>query len=356
MTAATTPQLFDDAPRLGGVQALEAGPAPRLRARAARVAERLRDTVALTKPRLSGLVLVTTAGGMWLAGTELPWWRWVLTLLGTAGTVGAANAFNCYIERDTDGSMRRTARRPLPARRLGAGYARGFAAVLAAVAFPVLYVGSNALTLGLGALALCAYVLVYTPMKARTHWAMQVGAVSGALPPLMGWTAATGKIQLPGLALFAILFVWQLPHFIAIALFLRDDYRAAGLTNLPLQRGVPTAWRHAVWYLWLLVPLGALPFAVGGAGAGYAAAAIGLGVGFLVVGLLGRRRSADERWARRLFFASLVYLTALFAALGLDGGARRQPVRGWTGGGAPAPVAGDAASAAADRTMDEVTR
>ncbi|MCA3012209.1 MAG: protoheme IX farnesyltransferase, partial [Myxococcaceae bacterium] len=179
----------------------------------------VRDLASLTKPRLSGLVLFTTAGGMWLSGAPLTWWSWLVALLGTAGTVGAANAFNCYLERDSDRFMARTAVRPLPQARLEPVVALGFASALALVSVPVLFVGVNALTGALGLLALTSYVLVYTPMKSRTHWAMVVGAVPGALPPLMGWTAATGRIEGPGLVLFAILFVWQMPHFIAIALF-----------------------------------------------------------------------------------------------------------------------------------------
>jgi protoheme IX farnesyltransferase len=276
-----------------------------------------KDLVSLTKPRLSGLVLFTTAGGMWLSKAPLTWWQWVVALVGTAGTVGAANAFNCYLERDSDRFMARTAVRPLAQARMEPMVALGFAAVLALVSLPVLFVGVNALTGALGLLALASYVLVYTPMKSRTHWAMVVGAVPGALPPLMGWTAATGRIEEPGLVLFAILFVWQLPHFIAIALFRKAEYRAAGLTSLPLEKGDDVARAHAVGYLAVMLPVSALPFVVGVAGWPYLVAALALGLWWGWVGVDGWRRQGDARWARKLFGTSLLYLTGLFAALAL---------------------------------------
>lgn len=276
------------------------------------------DYLALTKPRLSGLVLFTTAGGMWLAGGAAGWASWLLALAGTAGTVGAANSFNCFIERDSDRFMARTARRPLPARRMEPPHALAFAVLLALGSLPLLALGTNLLTGALGLLALLSYALVYTPLKSRTHWAMVVGAVPGALPPLMGWTAVRGRVELPGLALFAILFFWQLPHFIAIALFRKDEYRAAGLTSLPLEKGDGVARLHAVLYLAALLPVSVLPAFAGVAGPLYVVSALALGAGFAAVGVRGWRTGGDARWAHRLFGVSLVYLTGLFAALGLD--------------------------------------
>lgn len=278
----------------------------------------VKDFVSLMKPRLSGLVLFTTAGGMWLSGRALPWWSWVWALLGTAGTVGAANAFNCVLERDSDRFMPRTSVRPLPAGRMEVTPALVFAVVLAAFSLPVLTAGTNLLTGVLGAVALLTYVLVYTPMKSRTHWAMQLGAVPGALPPLMGWTAATGSIDSGGLVLFAILYFWQLPHFIAIALFRKQEYRAAGLTSLPLARGDDVARWHAVVYLAMLLAVSLLPVAVGLSGALYLAAALLLGAVFLGEGVRGVVTKGDAVWARRLFGVSLLYLTGLFIALGVD--------------------------------------
>lgn len=273
------------------------------------------DFVALTKPRLSSLVLFTAAGGMWLAGKPLSWSTWLFALLGTAGTVGAANTINCVLERDSDRFMRRTSTRPLPARRMTVPPALVFATVLALVSLPMLALGVNPLTGVLGLVALVSYAFVYTPLKKRTHWAMQVGAFPGALPPLMGWTAATGHIEVPGLVLFGILFFWQLPHFIAIALFRKDEYRAAGLTSLPLEKGDDVARLHALLYLVALVAVSVLPWVVGVAGPLYLAAAIALGGFLLFVGVRGWLQKGDVVWARQLFGYSLVYLTGLFAAL-----------------------------------------
>ncbi len=275
------------------------------------------DYVALTKPRLSGLVLFTAAGGMWLAGKPLDWKTWLFAMLGTAGTVGSANTINCVLERESDRFMARTANRPLPGQRMESKHALVFALVLGLVSLPMLALGVNWLTGVLGLLALASYAFVYTPMKSRTHFAMHVGAFPGALPPLMGWTAATGRIELPGLVLFAILFVWQLPHFIAIALFRKREYRAAGLTSLPLEKGDDTARLHAVGYVAALLPISVAPFFVGVAGWSYLVVAGVLGVVFLTVAVRGWLQKLGDVWARQLFVTSLLYLTGLFAALGL---------------------------------------
>jgi protoheme IX farnesyltransferase len=207
------------------------------------------DFVTMTKPRLSLQVLITAAGGLWFAGgsaTSDPR-TWILTLLGTAGTVAAANTLNCVFERESDRFMARTAQRPLPQGRISAPAAVMFAALCTGISLPMLW-WVNPLTCSLGLLALLSYVFVYTPLKPRTHWAMQVGALPGALPPLMGWTAATNEIAAGGLSLFAILFCWELPHFIAIALFRAREYRAAGLRTVVSELGEDTARRHAVIY------------------------------------------------------------------------------------------------------------
>lgn len=273
------------------------------------------DFVALTKPRLSLEVLFTAAGAMWLAGRSPDWKAWLFTLLGTALTVGSANTINCVIERDSDRFMARTARRPLPMQRLSVSSALWFAGVLAAISLPMLTLGVNPMTGLLGAVALFSYAFVYTPLKKKTHWAMQVGAIPGALPPLMGWVAATGKIEAPGVALFAIMFVWQLPHFIAIALYRKREYEAAGLTSLPLEKGDDVARWHAVAYCVALLPLSLAPYFLKVTGVVYLVAAVVLGVWFLAVAVQGWRRQLGAVWARKLFATSLVYVTVLFVAL-----------------------------------------
>lgn len=273
------------------------------------------DLVSLTKPRLSSLVLCTLAGGMWLAPGELSVGKWLGTLLGTAGTVGAANALNCWIERDRDRHMARTRGRPLPSGRMEPGVALWFGVGLALVSLPILALGSNLLTASLGLLALVSYVAAYTPLKPRSSGAMLVGAVPGSLPPLMGWTAVTGHVDRGGLLLFAILFAWQMPHFLAIALFRKEEYRKAGLRALPLVRG-DAATR--VWMLlWtvLLVGLSVLLVPLGVAGPLYLSVAVVLGGAFLVLVGRGVLRSEGKGWARQTFVFSLVYLAGLFGAL-----------------------------------------
>ena len=284
------------------------------------------DFLSLTKPRLSLLVLLTTAGGMFLAPATdshpLSHLAAFLALLATAGTVGAANALNCYAERDSDRHMRRTAVRPLPQGRMEPKVALGFGSALAVVSLPTLFVVAGPLTGGLGLLAFASYVFGYTPMKARSHHAMLVGALPGALPPLMGWTARTGHLEAPGLVLFGILFFWQLPHFIAIALFRKDEYLAAGLKSVPIVQGDGVARAQVVGYLVMLLPVSFALFALGTAGALYLAAAVVLGAVFFGHGLWGFFKKGDAAWARQHFLISLVYLSGLFLALWLDAGLR----------------------------------
>ncbi|MGO9832512.1 MAG: heme o synthase [Myxococcaceae bacterium] len=273
------------------------------------------DFLSLTKPRLSSLVLCTCAGGVWLAPGGLTPGRWLLTLLGTAGTVGAANALNCYVERDVDRAMMRTRNRPLPAGRMEPPVALRFALALAAVSLPVLALGSNLLTTGLGLLALLTYVFVYTPLKGHTDAAMLVGTVPGALPPLMGWTAVTGRLDVGGLVLFSILVLWQLPHFLAIALFRKAEYRNAGLHTVPLHLGDNAARWYMLATTALLVPVTLLLVPLQVAGRLYLVVAAALGAAFLVVQGWGVLKRLGAGWARKSFFFSLVYLAVLFAAL-----------------------------------------
>ena len=276
------------------------------------------DLASLTKPRLSSLVLITTAGGMWLAPGALSPARAIATLLAIAGTVGAANAFNCYIERDVDRLMARTRNRPLPAGRMEPQVALWFGISLVAISLPTLAFEANALTALLGFVALSSYVWIYTPLKARSYTAMLVGAVPGALPPLIGWTAVTGRIQWPGLLLFGILFFWQIPHFIAIALFLKDEYRAAGLKSLPVERGEQVSRAQLLGYALALCLVALLPTLTGMAGWLYGAVALALNAVFITLALQGFIGRLGNPWARKVFRFSLVYLAGIFAALWLD--------------------------------------
>ena len=183
------------------------------------------------------MVVFTTAMGLWLAPGSIGAARTVLLLFGTALLVGSANTLNCWYERETDGLMNRTRNRPLPAGRLDPSVALALGIVGAAFAIPILSFAINPLTALLGAIAHATYVLVYTPLKKVSPWALEVGAIPGAIPPLMGWTAATGTLSLPGWFLFGILFFWQIPHFLAIAIYLEADYRRGGFKVFSVERG-----------------------------------------------------------------------------------------------------------------------
>lgn len=297
-------------------------PAERL-ALSARLPFAVTDFVALTKPRITFMVLLTTAGGLWLgqghAQARISVLVWALALVGTALVVGGANTLNMVLERDTDALMRRTANRPLPAGRMPVRAALWFGVALSAISVPILAIGVNPTTALLAVLANLVYVLGYTPLKRRTHWALQVGAVPGAIPPLLGWTAATGRIELGGMALFAILFAWQIAHFHAIALFRKADYARAGLVVMPNAEG-DHATRHAIvrWAgVLLCFSLSLTPLGV--AHVPYVVTATVLGAAFLSICALGLRANATMKSARGAFFASLLYLTMLFGALVVDG-------------------------------------
>jgi protoheme IX farnesyltransferase len=197
-------------------------------------------------------------------------------------------------------------------------FALWFGVVLSAASVPVLAIGVNPLTALLAVLANVAYVLAYTPMKQRSHHALLVGAVPGAIPPLLGWTAATGRIESAGLILFSVLFLWQVPHFLAIALFRREEYARAGLVVMPNVAGM-RAVKHAI-VRWSMALVGAslLLVPLGVAHGGYFAFAALLGAGFFVWGCWGLREDAGRSWARSLFGVSILYLLLLFAAVGLD--------------------------------------
>lgn len=278
----------------------------------------LRDLIALTKPRITLLVLITAAGGAWLSDVQHDPLRTVLLLSMISILVGGANALNCYLERDSDRLMERTASRPLPAGRLAPHWGLIVGLVLGLGAVAVLALGINMLTGVLGAIALFSYVVVYTPMKQTSPTALLVGAVPGAMPPLMGWTGATGSLDAPGLVLFGILFLWQIPHFLAISVFRQEEYERAGLKVLPSVKGIAASKAQAVFYTALLLPMTSLLFALQVMGPIYLAGATLLGLYFLGSALRGIRKDEPKIWARRLFVASLLYLTLLFVVLGLD--------------------------------------
>ena len=298
--------------------ASRASEAPRSGSRArSRSATLARDLVALTKPRITLLVMLTSAAGMFVAPGKLSTKSLWLSLIGTALIVGSANALNMWWERDVDGKMARTKSRPLPAGRMNADVALAFGLLLVVVSVPMLF-AVNVATGVLGLIALVSYVAVYTPMKRYTWLALLVGAIPGAMPPLMGWTTLTGRLDVGGLLLFGVLFLWQVPHFAAITLFRRDDYANAGLKAVSVDRGERGAKHVVVQYTVLLVATTLLlvPFRV--AGMYYLAVACVLGAGFLALGIRGLFAGAGARWAKQLFAYSILYLVAMMAAMLLD--------------------------------------
>jgi protoheme IX farnesyltransferase len=212
--------------------------------------------------------------------------------------------------------MHRTRARPLPAGRLDPLLALGLGLLAPVFALPILALVAGPLTAALALLALVSYVAVYTPMKRRSSLALFVGAVPGAIPPLMGWTAVTGRIDLGGLAVFLLLFAWQLPHFIAISLYLEEDYARADMKVFARVHGRRQARLWIAGTSLLLLPASLLPVALGLAGWGYGAVAVVASVGFTGFALTGlSARGESNRWAREVFLGTLVYLTALMVAL-----------------------------------------
>jgi protoheme IX farnesyltransferase len=277
------------------------------------------DFLSLTKPRLNSLVLVTTAAAYYLGGGDrLPWWHLANTIAGTALVAGGASALNQYLERATDRLMRRTEMRPLPDARLHPQDALWFGVLLTAVGIAQLSLFVNQLTAFVALLTMVSYVLVYTPLKTRTSLSTIVGAVPGALPAVIGWTAATNTVSIEGWVLFAIVFMWQMPHFLAIAWMCRDDYARAGMPLLPvIQPDGRTTGYQSVLYTAGLIPVSLLPTAVGLSSAYYALGAITLAAVLMVLSLeFANTRSLPA--ARRLFFGTILYLPLLWILLLAD--------------------------------------
>lgn len=281
---------------------------------------RLMGFLELVKPRITGLVLVTTGVAFYLASRgAVDGLRLFHLLVGTALLAGGTNALNQYAERDADACMKRTRGRPLPAGRVAPAWALSFAVVISLAGAIDLALFVNPLTALLGGLALGLYIFLYTPLKRRTSLCTLVGAVPGATPALMGWAAAGNALDVEAWVLFGIVFLWQLPHFLAIAWMYRADYARAGFRMLPVvdREGVETG-RQIVLYTLALVPVSLLTsFPVGLTGALYFFGAFTLGLAFLGLGVALARNGSGLR-ARRLFLASLAYLPALLALMMID--------------------------------------
>jgi protoheme IX farnesyltransferase len=274
------------------------------------------DYLVLTKPRLVTLVLVTTLVGFYAGSVgrvDLP--LLVNTILGTALAAAGSLALNQYLERELDGRMARTRQRPLPDGRLAPFEALAFGVATTAAGLMILTILVNPLVGAVEAVTVASYLFVYTPLKTRTSLATIAGAVPGALPPVAGWVAARGAFGAGAAALFAILFLWQLPHFLALAWMYREDYRKAGIVVLPSSDpdGSMTG-RQMVANLLALLPAAILPCLAGIAGTVYFVGAIALSLAFLAFGIAFALQRSQVR-ARRVFLASLAYLPALLTLL-----------------------------------------
>lgn len=272
----------------------------------------------LTKPRITFLVVLTAAAGFCLASDKIDFLRLMNMALGVALLSSGISTLNQYIERDLDRLMRRTQDRPLPSGRVTSVCALVFGSSLSAIAIAYLAITVNALSALLGVATLVAYLFVYTPLKTRTTLSTVLGAFPGAMPPFIGWVAARGEVTVEAWVLFAILFLWQFPHFLAIAWMYREDYARAGIKMLPVvePEGRVTGQQIVVYTL-LLIPVSLLPVLVNLAGAFYLVGALLIGVVFLYYSM--RAALVRTTWqARRLLLASVFYLPILFALMVLN--------------------------------------
>ncbi len=279
----------------------------------------LHDYVALTKPEIISLLLVTTVCTMFIATRDMPSWGLIFwTTLGGALSAGGANALNCYVDQDIDQEMTRTRRRPIPSGRLPAQRVLVFGLSLAVLSFMVMLLAVNMLAAVLSLSGLLFYVFVYTLwLKRSTPQNIVIGGAAGAVPPLVGWAAVTGHVDLAAWWLFAIIFFWTPPHFWALALLIKKDYARAGIPMLPVVRSENyTRWQIFLYSL-LLLPLTFMLFAIGALGVVYLAAAVVL-TGIFIWYAVRLLRAATPVWARRTYLYSLLYLALLFGSMVVD--------------------------------------
>ncbi|HEX9415797.1 MAG TPA: heme o synthase [Gaiellaceae bacterium] len=278
-----------------------------------------RDYVALTKPRIMSLLLLTGLCGMFVGAEGVPaLWLIAATMAGLALACGGASALNHVLDQDVDRAMRRTAGRPVAAERIPAARALEFGLTLSALSFVLLASFVNVLTAVLALVGNLFYVLVYTRwLKRSTPQNIVIGGAAGAVPPLVGWAAATGNLTIPALFLFLIVFFWTPPHFWALALLIKRDYAAAKIPMLPVVRGDRETARQILLYSAALVPITLLPFFWHTLGVTYLVAAVLLGASLLALAWRLKRETTPAR-ARLLFHFSLAYLALLFVAMAID--------------------------------------
>jgi protoheme IX farnesyltransferase len=276
------------------------------------IAQVARDYLSLLKLRIVLLLDATAVGVMFPAAHGHPHWAAVLAVLaGGTFAAGGAHAINCWFDRDIDAEMNRTRRRPLPMGRIPAWHALALGIVLNVLAFAVLSAGANILAATLALAGTLIYVFVYTIwLKRSTPQNIVIGGSAGAIPPLVGWAAATGTIDLTALALFGVIFFWTPPHFWALAQMIKADYARANIPMLPVVAGERSAKRQSIVYAVLTAAVSLIPFFTGSAGAVYLAGAVVLGVG--LIGITTLDLDQGRRWTKRVFTYSLAYMGLLF--------------------------------------------
>jgi protoheme IX farnesyltransferase len=280
---------------------------------------RLADFVELTKPRIVLMVLVTAFVGFYVGSEKVPdYLRLLQMLLGTALAAAGTLALNQFLERDTDAMMERTRHRPLPDGRVQPREAVCFGTAITVAGLAYLALAVNIASAWVTAIVTLSYLLLYTPLKRRSSLCMLVGAVPGALPPVIGWVAARGAFQVDAWVLFAIMFLWQVPHTLAIARLYRDDFAKAGIQFLPvIEPDGSSTHRQIISHCAALLAVSLLPTLLGLAGAIYFLVAFVLGIGFLASGI-SLAMESTLTGARRLLFASLIYLPVLLLVMALD--------------------------------------
>ncbi len=276
----------------------------------------LTDLFSLTKPRLSSLVIFTSALGMFLAPGEISILKGLISILATSGLVGGACVINCFMEKEIDSLMERTKDRPLPSGRVSSETALLLGISLITICLGTLFLLVNPLTGFLGLVATFTYISLYTPLKRKTSWALFAGAIPGAIPPLMGWTTVTNSFGTLGLVIFSILFIWQLPHFLSISIYHAEDYNNADIKTFPAYIGFrPTNHRIVIYTLILLI-VSLLPSYYNSVTYQYKYFTLTLGGAFCIYSLFGylyeEKSQAFRTWARRYFFGSLIYLPGVF--------------------------------------------
>ena len=288
----------------------------------------MRDYIELTKPRITWLILMSTGIGYFFGLPPAATWQQFLraipilallhTIVGTALIASGTAALNQWYEREADRKMRRTAARPLPAGKMSAASALAFGVGLSVAGFLELWLGVNLLAGLIGAFTLASYLFVYTPLKQRTWWSTTIGAIPGAMPPVIGYAAAAGSLPRESWVLFAILFLWQFPHFYSIAWMYKDDYARAGIRMLPVvEPDCRSTARQIVLYGIALVPVSLIPGILGMSGRIYLIGALLLGLWFLYSGV----RVALERSlvrARGVLVASVLYLPLIYGLMLID--------------------------------------